>query len=299
MSHLGSRGALGASLVIVIALATTARADVTVGVFAPSSPFPSTGARVELANRLGEEVGAALGVKGVGRVYARGSDFAAAVKRGEVTVALVDAAYLATAGGGFTLIASGVRGGDTSHGWQLVVRGTDKIAQLKGKHVLVPAVGRETDFVLNVLLGSEVGRDFFGKIEAAPDTASALAAVGLGKADAAVVPDGVALPAGTSRALALPATAGAVLVGYGLSSEQKKALAGAVGTFSGDETVTGFRGADGDAVGAISRRFGAVVKRGPFAIPAVRLLVGDLVEGRVIAIERTPAAAFAVGPERR
>ena len=296
---MSSKHRIGASLVIVMALAAAAHADVTVGVFAPSSPFPSTGARVELANHLGEQVGAALGVKGVGKVYARGSDFAAAVKKGEVTVALVDAAYLATAGGAYTLIASGVRGGDTSHGWQLVVRGTDKIAQLKGKHVLVPAVGRETDFVLNVMLGSEVGRDFFGKIEAAPDTASALAAVGLGKADAAVVPDGVALPAGTSQALTLPATPGAVLVGYGLTAEQKKALVGAIGTYSGDATITGFRGADGDAVGSIARRFGAVVKRGPFAVPAVRLLVGDLVEGRAIAIERTPAASFAVGPERK
>jgi len=31
----------------------------------------------------------------------------------------------------------------------------------------------------------------------------------------------------------------------------------------------------------------------------VRVLVGDLVEGRTFAIERTPAAAFAIAPPTR
>jgi len=290
-------------LVIVVtqAFAASAHADnVTVGLFAPSAPFSSTAARVELANRLGDHLGKALGGTGSGRNYARAGDFSAAVKKGVVTVAVVDATYLASAGGNYTVIAAAVRSGVTSIGWQLVARGAVKIGQLKGKRVLVPGVGgRESDFVLNVLLAGDIGRDYFSKIEAAPDTASALAALGLGKADAAVVPAGVELPGGTTVVLSLPTLPGPVLVAYNLTPAQRQALAAAAATFKGDATIAGFRTADGDNVRAMSRRFSAPVKRGPHAVPAVRLVVGDLVEGRTFAIERTPATAFALAPVTR
>jgi hypothetical protein len=273
--------------------------SVTVGLFAPTAPFPSTSARVELASRLGDHIGKALGGSGSGKVFARGSDFAAAVKKGEVTVALVDAAYLAVAGGNYTIVAHAVRGGDTTHGWQLVGRGTDRLAGLKGRRVLVPGIGgRESDLVLNVLLAGEVSKDYFAKIEPAPDTVSALAALGLGKADAAVVPTGVELPAGSSVVLRLPALSGPVLVVYGSSAAQRQAIAAAALSFKGDATVSGFRGGDADSVKQISRRFTVPQKRGPLADPAIRLLVGDLVEGRTFAIERTPVTAFAAKPGR-
>ncbi|MBL9020458.1 MAG: PhnD/SsuA/transferrin family substrate-binding protein [Myxococcales bacterium] len=292
------RTALVALLVALGAVAAPpARADnVTVGLFAPSEPFPSTAARVELAKRLGEHLGSAVGGTGVGRVFARAGDFSSAVKKGEVTIAVVDATYLAGGGAaGFTVIAAATRGGDAMHGWQLVARGSETIAQLKGKRVLVPSVGgRESEFVLNVLLGGEVGKDFFGKVESAPDTASTLAALGLGKADAAVVPAAVDLPAGVTTVLALPQLSGPVLVAYGaVSPSQRQQLAAAAATFKGDATITGFRGGDGDAVRSIARRFSVPVKRGPHAVPTVRVLVGDLVEGRTFSIERTPATAFA------
>lgn len=271
--------------------------NVTVGLFAPSAPFPSTASRVELATRLGAHLGKALGGTGSGRNYARAGDFSAAVKKGDVTIAVVDATYLATAGGNYSVIAAAIRGGDTAHRWQLVARGATAIGQLRGKRVLVPGVGgRETDFVLNVLLGGDIGRDYFGKIEAAPDTASALAALGLGKADAAVVPAGVELPGGTNVVFTLPTLPGPVLVAYGLSAAQRQALVTAAAAFSGDATVGGFRAAEPDAVRTVARRFSVPVKRGPHAVPAVRVVVGDLVEGRTFTIERTPVTTFAIAP---
>jgi hypothetical protein len=202
-------------LAIVLA-STTARAEnVTVGLFAPSAPFPSTAARVELANKLGDHLGKALKGTGSGRNYARAGDYSSAVKKGDITVAVVDASYLAVAGGNYTVLAAAVRGGATSPGWQLVARGADSIGALRGKRVLVPSLGgRESDFVINVLFGGDVAKDYFGKIEAAPDTASTLAALGLGKADAAIVPAGVTLPSGTSTIVALPSLTGPVLVAY-------------------------------------------------------------------------------------
>jgi ABC-type taurine transport system substrate-binding protein len=284
--------------IAILLMSSVAHADtVTVGLFAPTAPFPSTSARVELATKLGEHVGKALGASGTGKVFARGGDFATAVKKGEVSVALVDAAYLAVAGGNYTVIAAAVRGGDTTTSWQLVAR-TNKLAGLKGKRVLVPGIGgREPELVLNVLFGGEVPKDYFAKIETAPDTVSALAALGLGKADAAVVPAGVELPSGASVVLDLPKLSGPVLVTYGgIAAAQRQALAAAITSFKGDPTVTGFKVADADAVKQIARRFVVPAKRGPLAVPAIRLLVGDLVEGRKLAIERTPATAFVVKP---
>jgi len=285
--------------ICLLVMTAVAHAEtVTVGLFAPTAPFPSTAARVELASRLGDHIGKALGGTGSGKVFARGSDFAAAVKKGEVTVALVDAAYLAVAGGNYTVVAAAVRGGESTHGWQLVARGIDKLSGLKGKRILVPGIGgRETEFVLNALFAGEVGKDYFGKIEAAPDTVSALAALGLGKADAAIVPSGVELPAGAGVVLRLPAVSGPVLVVYGGTPQQREAIAAAAASFKGDTTVASLTGASVEAVRSVARRFVIPVKRGPLAVPAIRLLVGDLVEGRTFSIERTPVTAFASKPK--
>lgn len=278
-------------LALVCAAATAHAETITVGVFAPSAPFPSTAARVELASRLGEHLGRALGGTGRGRVYARAADFAAAVKRGELAVALVEPAYLASASG-YSVIAGGA-----AQGWQIVARGARKLADLRGKRVIVPANGgREADFVLNVLLGG-VERDFFGKLEPAPDTASALAALGLGKADAAVIPIGPDLPAGAAQIAALPAQPGPLLVAFGaMTPARRSQLASAAASWKGDATLPALRPTTDDGVRAIAARLAPPVKRGPFLVPAARLVVGELVEGRAIAIERTPAAAFAIAP---
>jgi hypothetical protein len=286
-------------IAIVIALTAIARADtLTVGLYAPTAPFPSTSARVDLVSKLAEELGKATGTTASGKVYARASDFASAVRSGEITVALVDATYLAAAGGNYTVIAGADRNGETQHGWQLVARGADKIASLRGKRVLVPAIaGRETDFVVDALFGGEIDKSFFAKIEPAPDTASALAALGLGKAEAAIVPDGVELPQGTQVVLALPVMSGPVLVVYGTAIAKKAQIAAAAAAFHGDATVAGFKPVDVEVVHAIARRFAPVVKRGPLAVPAFRVLVGDLVVGRTLTIERTPATAFVAAPK--
>lgn len=289
-------------LVLAIALGvarSAAAAPVTVGVFAPSAPFASTTARVELANKLGSAVGTALGKQAAGRAYGRAAEFAAAVKKGEVTVALVDASYLASAGAGYTVLAVALVGDDQpARAWRLVGKASAKPSDLRGKRVLVPSVGgRELEFVINVLLGGDVGKDYFGKIEAAPDTASALAALGLGKADAAIVPAAGELPSGTAELLVLPAVPNPVLVVYGASSaDDRKALLDAALGFKGDATIVGFRAADADAVRGLSRRFATASKQGPFAVPAARPAVTELAASRTFAIERTPAATFAISP---
>jgi hypothetical protein len=296
-----------AACLVAVAASPASAAPITVGLFAPAAPFPSTAARVELANRLGAALGNALHRPVSGRVYARAADFAAAVKRGEVTLALVDAAYLASGGTGYTVIAASHGADDRpERAWQLVARAGVALTALQGKRVLVPSLGgREADFVINALLGGAIGHDFFAAIEPAPDTASALAALGLGKADVAIVPGGPGgpggkLPDGTAVLLALPVLPDPVLVAYGpMSAEDRAAVQGAVAGFQGDATIAGFRGAEAEIVRGVARRFSAPVRTGPFAVPAARLVVGDLVQGRAFVIERTTATAFAIIPPVR
>ena len=278
------------AIALMCLAAVPARAEtITVGVFAPAAPFPTTAARVELASRLGEHLGKALRGTGVGRVYARAGDYAAALKKAEVTVALVDPAYLASTSG-YTVIATSLRGGSLDQGWQLVGKGKLAFADLRGKRIQVPSNGgREAAFVLEVLLGGNVSRDYFAKVDVAPDTASALAALGLGKTEVVAVPAGIELPPGAHTVLALPGLAGPVLVTYGnTTAQQRTQLAMAATTFKGDATIAGFRTADGEVVRAIARRYGSTQKRGPLTVPAVRFVVGDLIEARKITIERTP-----------
>ncbi len=284
---------------IALGAAPAVAAPVTVGLFAPSAPFASTAARVELASKLGAAVGKALGKPASGRAYARAAEYSAAVKKAEVTIALVDASYLATTGASYTVIAVALVGDDQpARAWRLVGKAGVKPSELRGKRVVVPSVGgREPEFVINVLLGGDVGREFFARIEAAPDTPSALATLTLGKADAAIVPAAGELPGGTAELLALPALPNPVLVVYGAATaDERKALLDAALGFKGDATIGGFRAADADAVRGLARRFATASKQGPFAVPAARPAVTDLAQARTFPIERTPAAAFAITP---
>jgi hypothetical protein len=112
---------------------------------------------------------------------------------------VVDATYLATASLAHTPLAVAVADGDASVGWQLIARtGIATILELRGRTVLAPVGdGQHTAFVDHALLGGELPPGFW-RVEPSPDAASAVAAVGLGKADAAVAPLGLALPGGVA-----------------------------------------------------------------------------------------------------
>jgi hypothetical protein len=283
-------------------LASTARADtITVGMFAPSAPFDGTAARVDYVNKLAGAVGAALGKDGIGRVYGRASDFAAALMKGEVLVAVVAARYLAIGGAGAAaVVAVAQRTGEPAAPWQLMTRTARTVLDLRGKTVLVPAMGgREGDFVRNALYDGELARDFFGRIEAAPDTASALASLGVGKADAALVPGGVAAPAGVQVIATLPAVSWPVVVVAGLDDAARAKVVAALTTFAGGGALPSFRRADADVVHALAHRMVAPEKRGLMVVPEPRVGVAELVAARRFAIPRTDVKALVAVPAAR
>ena len=289
--------ALFAAAITAFSIAAHAE-TITVGVFAPAAPFAGTAARIDFATRLAEHVATALGAEGIGRVYARANDFAAAVRRGEIRLAVVDVAYLAAGAGGGAVIAVAQRNGATAVPWQLVSRtGADRVVALRGATLLVPAIGgRETDFVLNALFGGELPRTFFGRIQGSPDVLSAVTAVGLGKADAAVVPTAITLPTGVTRVATLPAVSWPVLVAYRLSDADRAKVATAVSTFTGDPIITGFRSATRDTVTALARRFAPIRRIGPMAVPDPRIPTTDLLGSRSFAITPLDPLRFVSTP---
>lgn len=275
-----------------------AHADaVTIGLFAPSAPFEGTAARVEFTTRLARAVGAALGKDGIGRVYGRAGDFTGAVKKGEVQVAIVDARYAAVIGGAGVVIGVALRGGDDSSSWQLVTRGAKTVLDLRGKTLLVPSMGgREADFVRNALYGGELTKDFFARIEVAPDTAAALASLALGKADAAIIPGGVDPPGGTQIVAALPQVSLPVVITYGLDDAARAKVVTALGAFQGAPAIGGFRVANADVVHALARRMSPPEKRGPMAVPDVRIGFADLLAGRAFTIPHADVKQFVAAP---
>jgi hypothetical protein len=48
--------------------------------------------------------------------------------------------------------------------------------------------------------------------------------------------------------------------------------------------IGGFKADDGDAVRSLGKRFASQTRKGPMAVPSVRIVVGDLVANRPLAI---------------
>ncbi|MEZ4365695.1 MAG: hypothetical protein R2939_05340 [Kofleriaceae bacterium] len=211
---------------------------------------------------------------------------------------LVDPVYAASVGGRVTVLAVGTYAGAASRGWALVAPGAVDVMGLRGQRLLCPDVGgREAALVTDVLFGGDLPRGHFSSIDAAPDTQSALAALELGKAGAAVVPVGVALPAGVRVVLTLPATPGPLLVAYGsLGAREREALTAAATTFVGDAALPGFVRAAGDEPTRLARRFTVPPRRGPLVAPPSRLPLGALVGARALEVERPALRSFVVAP---
>lgn len=285
---------------LVFLLASTARADdVEIGLYAPAAPFEGTSARQDYVSRLAKHVGAATGGKAIGRVYSRAGDFAGAIKRGDLQLAVVDAAYLASIGSPYTVLATSTRGGDTSSAWQLITRGGEAtIAELDDKKLLCPAIGgKESDFVYNALLGGELSKGFFAEIDTSPDVSSALTALGLGRADAAVVPGGLDLPSGTTRLATLPQVSWPVLVAFpGASADLRAKALDAIGTFEGGAVLGGFDKGGGDAVKSLAKRFGKAERRGPMVTPRLEVTVDELVTVRKPAITKVDLLRLLAAP---
>ncbi len=296
-----------AALALTTLSGSAARAQeskkLSIGLYAPSAPFEGPEARLGFVTQLAEHMQAKTGRQVVGRVFSRAGDLTAAVKKGEVQFVVIDAPNAAALGLPYEVLGSAVRGNATAAAWELV--GGDAVRDvrdLRGKTVVVPtASGRETPFLLNAMLEGEVAPGFFAKVTSAPDALSAAAAVGVGRADAAVVPGGLTLPAGVHRVLTLrEVTWPMFAVAPGVDDGTKRAFAGALGSFRSSGAFTRFETAGSADYASFARSFAAGQRRGPMAVPApARLEVKGVLAGRSFAIDESDLSGLVEAPKRK
>lgn len=274
-----------ACALVVATPAVAIAEDITIGLYAPTAPFESSGDRVSFINALSEHLApAANGAKVNGKVYASASSYAAAIKKGEIQFAIVDAPYAAANGMPYTVLAAATRGGDTSAQWQLIAKSSvGAIRDLKGAKVAIPTVGAKANaFVTNVLLGGEVDASYFGSITEAPDVRSAVTLITVGKADAAFVPAGIDAPSGTKRVISLPNVGWPVFVALpGTDAKLGSAFAARLKTFGGAGGFGGFNDASNATYRGLIGSFNKSTKHGPMALPPpARLSVREILAGR-------------------
>ncbi|MCB9572965.1 MAG: PhnD/SsuA/transferrin family substrate-binding protein [Kofleriaceae bacterium] len=286
LARLGLAVATVAAALVIAAAPARADDTITVGMYAPTAPFDSTGDRNTFIKALADHLaGATDGATVKGRVYGSAGAFATAIKKGEIQFALVDAPYAAALGLPYRILAAAVRDGDATVAWQVVASSKLKrLSDLAGKRLAVPAIGaKQNAFVTNALLGGEVEASYFGKIVEAADAHSAVTLISVGKADAALVPGGIDLPAGVSRVLDLRQVGWPMLVAApGVDAALAQKIATRARSFKGTGAFTGFTSADAGKYKALAGSFGKPRRRGPMAVPPpARLAVRDLLAGRV------------------
>ena len=250
-------GALVALAMVAQPVAAQAQKRVTIGLYAPTAPFIGPSQRLEYVTRLAEHLAAAApGKRVVGRVFSRGSALTAAINRGDVQFAVIDAPYAAARGLPYRVLAAATRGGSTLGTWMLVAKSSVRgLADLKGKTVAIPRVGARTAaFVANVLLEGEVSTKYFAAIKRAADAYSAVTLVGLGRAAAALVPSGVRLGRGVRRLVTLRGVHWPMLVATrGVSSALINRVRRRALGFSGGSVLSGFTGATRSSFTACNR----------------------------------------------
>lgn len=287
------------ALFVVLLATSVARADIGVGLYTPSAPFDGPVARLEFVSALAGR----LGTPYVGRAYAKASDFAAAVKRGDIQFAVVDAPYLAALGVPYTVLAVAQRSGATAAPWSLVTSTSAKnLLELKGKSVALPAIGaREEAFLTQVLFEGELGKEHFGKVILAPDALSALASVANGRADAAIIPGGpggVALPDGVHRVATLAPISWPVFVALPGASDVTNVSAAVTG-FTGPQVFERFVRVGPDELRALAARFARAERRPQLAVPSMHWTTAGLLRGRSFAIDRPDVLTYMAVPAVR
>ena len=275
---------------------------ISIGLYAPSAPFDGPEARLSFVTSLAEHMQARTGRQVVGRVFARAADLTAAVKKGEVQFVILDAPNAAALSLPYEVLGAAVRGNGTASSWELVASEAIKsMRDLRGKTVVVPTVaGKETAFLLNAMLEGEIAPGYFAKITSAPDALSASAAVGVGRADAAVVPSGLALPGGTHRLLTLREVGWPMFAAApGVEDATRKAFAAALPSFRSSGTFSRFDAPGSADYPSLARAFAPSSRRGPMAVPPpARLEVKGVLAGRSFSIDESDLSGLVEAPRQ-
>ena len=274
-----SRLVFGAILLGVLSLPDRAMAaeSLTVGVFIPDLPGIGRAQRLSAVQKLAGFLRDVTGLDVDGVSFSRGADLLGTRRGPKVDFAVAPAHFLAAKG--LKPIAVLTRGGRTSIRWQIVADQTVKtVAALQGKRVIIPRVvsaGRRSrgdrNFVANVLLEGEID-DAYVQWDDAPDAASAIRAVSLGKARAAIVAEVNATEGLKQIYQSKPVPTHAMAVSNNnVSAKVRKAVSDALMRWKGDWLVyDGWAPASAASYAALENRMrrGGVRKLPPIFRPA-------------------------------
>ena len=275
--------AFSVGLVAFGGVARAQKQQVTIAIFAPNAPFEDSAKRFAYAQALAEHVSKVASVQATAKSFAKAGDFEAAVKKGAVDFAIVDAVYLAERGiGSFKVVATATIGGQTTQAWRLYAGtgvGANSPSQLSGKRLAYASAGssKDTAFLENALFDGVVPiAKFFGKRETAPDVASAVSTVSLGKADAVFAPEGrgKGLKAVGDALARIPLPAFCVTNSW-LSQSVINAVTSAINGFSLGGTFDGWKSSGAGAYEELARRMAPKVKRPLMADPELVKFEGD------------------------
>jgi len=252
-------------------------ADETVALacFTPQLGFTSALARNGWYTGVARAMSRAAGVAVQAKGFARVRDLRAFVSRTPRSVLLVNA-QLALAQGWRPLMQARGGGGEAAPAMVLASRQFERLADLRGKKVIVTSTGGgERSLVRGLVLAGEVAADaYFGSVAVAPDARSAAAAVSLGKADATIVYRTIASAAGlkalvTTTGVPLPVLA---VAGDGVDPELlARLMAGCSGCPAAAE-VTGWAGVAGGALRTFRQALGRRVNKR--LVPASQAWIG-------------------------
>jgi hypothetical protein len=175
-----------------VAWAQDAGQSLVLALYAPLAPLPSADARFSFVDKLARQLQSA-GISAQPKVFARATDLEAAIKRGQVDLAVLDAFYLAERGGNYNVLAVATASGEPYLRWGLHTHlPGNSILDLTSKRLawVSPAGAKEATYINNVLLYGELRvAQFFTMSGPAPDISAAVSDVVLRRADCVFAPE--------------------------------------------------------------------------------------------------------------
>lgn len=247
--------------------AQAAPTQLNIAIYAPSAGFADSSARLSYVQGIAKAVQQKTGIPTTGKAYASWGSLMSA----KPDFAIIDGQCIAAKSPG-TLLAVASIGGSTTQSWALFTRG-DSLGELKGKKLAYVDTGcRDSDFLDNAMLESEVKTaSYFGGLVKQSDAPGAVAAVrDYKKADA------VFAPASAGRGLTklfdtgqVP-NPGFVQLNKQIPGQTANDVASAVLSYgAGVGGIDGWKGAAQNIYQSLAGRMGARSKKPIFAQPEV------------------------------
>ena len=249
-------------------------AQLTIGIYTPTVQFATSQARFAYVQSLARAVEANVGTKVVGRSYTSIGQ----LRRQKVDFAII-AGQCWSANSKGKLLANAVVGGNTTRRWALYSSQGSKMQALRGKKLAFVKMGcKDSAFVDNAMLESEVGSSFFSGRVGKPDVNSAVAEVVSRKGAAAVF-----APNGAQKGLTKVFDTGSVpnpafvQLNTKLSAGLVTKVKSSVVRFGGGGAISGWKSGSNKPYSSLRGRMGTRVKRGLFAAPSpVRVEAKDV-----------------------